>query len=122
MKLVKKAAIISVVVLMISLVPAFALNETNTTNGTQDLNQTKITNQTQSTTKTTDQNCNKNCNTQNCGNCDGEQQKYQYGQKNSNAGSNCGTCNGEQHKYQYGLKNGNTGANNCGKHLNCPKS
>lgn len=116
MKNIKKAAIISVMVLMISIIPAFALNDTNTTNGTQDQNQTP----TQNTSGITDQNCQKNCNGQNCGACDGQQHKYQYGQKNGNACANNCTCDGEQHKYQHG-QNDNAGANNC-DNPNCPKN
>lgn len=126
MKNIKKAAIISAMVLMISIIPAFALNDTNTTNETQTVNQTTNTTQTQDQNQTqsqntsgTNPNCHKNCNSQNCGTCDGEQHKYQYGQKNGRIGANNGTCNGDQHKYQYG-QNGNDGANNC-NNPNCPK-
>lgn len=116
MKNLKKAAIISAMVLIISIVPAFALNDTNVTNGTQDQNQTKTTN----TAGTTQQNCHKNCNGENNGTCDGDQHKY--GNKNTNAGANnCGNSEGDQHQYQYGKKN-NTGAKNYGKNLNCPKN
>lgn len=124
-KKLKNAAIISAIVLMISLVPAFALNDTNITNGTQDQNQTQKTNQTQTqnTTKTTDHNCHKNCNGQNNGTCDGDQHKYQYGKKNGNASANNNdNCDGDQHKYQYGKKNNTASAKNCGQNPNCPKS
>jgi curli biogenesis system outer membrane secretion channel CsgG len=117
-KNIKKAAIISAMVLMISIIPAFALNDTNTTNGTQDQTSNTTGTQNQNTSGTADQNCQKNCNG-NCDTCDEEQHKYQYGQKNDNACVNNGTCNGEQHKYQNG-QNGNAGTNNC-NNLNCLK-
>lgn len=82
-------------VLMISIVPAFALNDTNSTNGTQDQTQTQIQDQ----SGTADQNCQKNCD-----------------------GQKCSTCDGNQHKYQYGLKNDDASAKNCGQNSNCPKN
>jgi hypothetical protein len=118
-KILKKAAIICVMVLMVSIIPAFALNDTNSTNGTQTQNQTQQTNQTQTknTTGTINKNCYKDCS--NDGTCDGDQHKYQYG-KNGNADAKNGNCNGDQYKYQYGKKNNaNT---NCGKNPNCLKS
>jgi hypothetical protein len=124
-KKLKKAAIISAMVLMISIVPAFALNDTNNTNGTQDQTQTQQKNQTQTQDQsgTADQNCQKNCDGQNCGTCDEDQHKYQYGQKNGNASANnSGNDNDEQHKYQYGLKNDDASAKNCVKNSNCPKN
>ena len=98
-------------VLMISIIPAFALNETNTTNETQDTTQNSTTVTQNQSTSVTGEKCHINCkNNQNCSNCDGDQHKYQYGQKNGNAGANKGNCD-EQHKYQYGLKN--NARNNC---------
>lgn len=114
MKKLKKVAIISAVVLMISIVPAFALNDINTTNGTGDQTQT----QTKNTSGTCDQSCQKNCDSQNCGTCNGDQHKYQYGKTNSGAS---GSCDGKQHKYQFGLKNNNAGAGNCGQQCSCTK-
>lgn len=107
MKNVKKAAIISAVVLMISIIPAFALNDTNTTSAAQATNHTgNITGtHNQNTAGAAGQNCHKNCDGQNCGTCDGEHHNYQYGQNGAACTNNC-TCNGEQHKYQYGQKQG----------------
>lgn len=104
-----KAALIGAMVLMISIVPAFALNDTsNTTNGTGDQTQT------QSQSGNCDnQNCQKNCNG---GTCDGDGHKYQYGQDGA-TGADHGNCD-QQHKYQYGMKNGNADAKNCTG--NCP--
>ena len=100
MKTLQKAAIISAVVLMISIVPAFALNNTNITNGTQDQNQTKT--QTQSH-DCTDQNSQGNCHGQNNGACDGDQQQYMYGQQNGNTGANNnGNCDINHDQYMYG--------------------
>lgn len=102
MKKLQKAAIISAVVLMISIVPAFALNNTNITNGTQDQNQTQTKTQTQSQ-DCTDQNCQGNCHTQNSGTCNGDQHQYMFGQQNSNTGANNnGNCDINQHQYQCG--------------------
>jgi uncharacterized protein YxeA len=112
-KKLEKAAIISVVVLMISIVPAFAINDTNNSNGTsdqiqkQDRTQKHDQTQIQKQSGTCDQNCQGNCNEQNSGASNGDQYKYQYGLKNDNAGVNNCNCVGDQHKYQYGLKNGN---------------
>lgn len=102
MKNLQKAAIISAVVLMISIVPAFALNNTNMTNGTQDQNQTQTKTQTQSH-DCTDQNCQGNCHGQNSDTCNGDQQQYMYGQQNGNTGANNnGNCDIKQHQYVYG--------------------
>ncbi len=96
MKKKNKAALIGAMVLMISIVPAFALNDTNNiTNGTGDQTQTKA------------QSHSGNCNQDNGGTCDGAGHKYQHGQNGAK-----GNCD-EQHKYQHGLKDGNTGLKNC---------
>jgi hypothetical protein len=101
----KKAALIYAMVMMISIIPAFALNQTNNnTTGAKVQDQTKTNTQTSSAQN---------------------QQKNHYCHKNSgNCGDKCGTgtCNGDQHKYQYGQKTGNNGANNCGVNQNCPKN
>ncbi|WP_286476730.1 hypothetical protein [Methanobacterium sp. CWC-01] len=105
----KKAAILCVLVMMISVVPAFALTQTNNTTTSQ------VQNQTQTTTaqKTCDQT---NCKATGDCNCDGEQHRYgqknnagngdgeqhRYGQKNTNAGS--GDCNGDGEQHRYGQK------------------
>lgn len=89
MNIIRKSALICAMVMMISIVPAFALNDTsNNTTG----DQTGASDQT-----STAQN----------------QHKYQCGQNGGAGGDNCGngTCDGTQHKY--GQKNGNTGAGNC---------
>ena len=110
----KKAAIVCAMVLMISIVPAFALNSTtNNSTGVQVQNQSGTCDQTHKTRQDNhdqDQNCQKNGNDgTNCTTCDGDQHKYQNGQNNAQTG----TDNSEQqHKYQYGLKNSNTD-NNC---------
>jgi hypothetical protein len=98
-KIVKKAAIICAMVLMISIVPAFALNQTanNTTAQVQD--QSGTCDQTQAHNQDKNQNCQKD------GTC-----------------TNCTTSDGNQHKYQYGLKNDNNGNNNCVEQANCPKT
>ena len=105
----KKAAILCALVMMISVVPAFALTQTNNTTD-------QAQNQTQTTTaqKTCDQT---KCKATGDCNCDGDQhqygqknhardgngEKHQYGQNNNNAGN----CDGDQHQYQYGQKNRN---------------
>ncbi|MBI5459004.1 hypothetical protein [Methanobacterium sp.] len=77
----KKAALICAMVMMISIVPVFALNDTS--NNTTDENGQYQYGQD-----------NGNAGSGNCGNCDGEH-KYMCGQKNGNAGSgNCGNCQG----------------------------
>lgn len=80
-KIPKKAALICALVMMVSMVPAFALNDTD--------NSTTTTDQSQG------QNCNGNHNP--CqGSCDSvgdeNQNQYQYGQKNCAAGT--GNCDG----------------------------
>jgi hypothetical protein len=109
----KKAAIIVGLAMMISIVPAFAFN--NTTNDTTDNQTTGETNQNQYCQDK------ENAGSGNCnGNCDEEQHKYMYGQKNGNTNNgneNCNNnCDEEQHKYMYGQKNGNT--NNCNENCN----
>lgn len=98
-KTFKKAAIISTLVLMISIVPAFALNNTNITNETQDQNQTQTQAQAQDGTG---QNCQGNCQGQTSCTCDGKQHQCMYGPQNDNAGADNGNCDMNQHKYQYG--------------------
>jgi hypothetical protein len=123
-KIVKKAAIVCAMVLMISIVPAFALNSTtNNSTGVQVQNQSGTCDQTQTHDQTQAQNHDQNQNCQNgndgtnCNTCDGDQHKYQNGQKNAQTG----TDNSEQqNKYQYGLKNSNTNKN-CDE-ANCPKN
>jgi hypothetical protein len=115
-KIVKKVAILCALVMMISMVPVFALIQTNNTTD-QVQNQTKTTTQTSTAQKT----CNQTkCKATGDCDCDGDQHKYgqknnagdcngekhQYGQKNNKAG-NCGNCDGDQQKYQYGQKNRN---------------
>jgi hypothetical protein len=126
-KIVKKAAIVCAMVLMISIVPAFALNSTtnNSTgvqvqnqSGTCDQTQKQTHDQTQAQNHAQDQNCQNNGNDgTKCTTCDGDQHKYQNGQNNAQTG----TDNSEQqnkYQYQYGLKNSNTN-NNCAE-ANCP--
>ena len=113
-KIVKKAAIVCAMVLMISIVPAFALNSTtNNSTGVQVQNPSGSCDQTQAQNHNQDQNCQENGNDgTKCTTCDGDQHKYQNGQNNAQTG----TDNSEQqHKYQYGLKNSNTDniQNNC---------
>ena len=110
----KKGAMICALVMMISIVPAFALNDTaNNTTGDQT-STTTAENQHQYGQKNAAAGSG-NCGT--CdgsgdgtctGTCDGDQHKYQYGQKNSDKGT--GNCD-QQHKY--GQTNGNSGTGNC---------
>jgi hypothetical protein len=88
-KKLQKAAIISAVVLMISIVPAFAINNTNNNN-------TGVQNGTSDQTSMAQ-----------------NQHKYMCGQNGGTCGDNCGTgaCDGEQH--MYGQENGDAGAGNC---------
>ena len=108
-KIPKKAALICALVMMISVVPAFALNgtdNTTTTDQTQDQNCTGNQNHDRNQSKQG------SCDSagENCGSCDGDQHKYQYGQGNSASG----TSNGDQsHQYQYGQGNGNAGTETC---------
>jgi hypothetical protein len=98
----KKAALICAMVMMISIIPAFALNQTdNNTTGVKVQDQTK----TQTSTTQKQNQCNQEkckVGSKNCGTCDGDQHKYQYGQNNANTGA--GKCD-QQHKYRYGQKN-----------------
>lgn len=103
MKTLQKAAIISAMVLMISIVPAFALNNTNITSGIQDQNQTQTKTQTQSQ-DCTYQNSQVNCHGQNSGICDGDQHQYMYGKQNGNTGANNNSNCVNQHKYMNGQK------------------
>ena len=100
----KKAALICALVVMISIIPAFALNQTdNNTTGVKVQDQTKT--QSQTSTAQKQNQCNHvkcKVGSVNCGTCDGDQHKYQYGQNNANAGA--GKCD-QQHKYRYGQKN-----------------
>jgi hypothetical protein len=111
-KIPKKAALICALVMMVSLVPAFALNETdNTTTTDQSQAQNGTGNQNQ-------HKCQGSCDSagENCGSCDGDQHKYQYGQKNCESGSaNC------DQGHQYGQGNGNASAENCDG-TNCKKT
>jgi hypothetical protein len=75
-KIVKKVAILCALVMMISVVPTFALTQTNNTTD-QVQNQTKTTTQTSTAQKTCDQT---KCKA--TGNCDGDQ--HRYGQENRN--------------------------------------
>lgn len=102
MKTFKKAAIISALVLMISIVPAFALNNTNITNGTQDQNQTQTQTQAQDCSG---QNCQVNCHGQNSCTCDGDHHQYMHGQQNENTGANNGKYDMKQSQCQYGQNN-----------------
>ena len=95
MKIPKKAALICALVMLISVVPAFALNQTDNTT-------------------TTDQTQGQNCT--------GNQNKYQGSQGScDSAGKNCGSCDGDQHQYQYGQGNSNSGTGICDG-TNCKKS
>ncbi|NYB51083.1 MAG: hypothetical protein HVN35_00750 [Methanobacteriaceae archaeon] len=111
----KKGILICALVMMVSMVPAFALNDTsNNTTGDQISAQTTSQNQHHYGQKnaasgncgTCDGSGNGSCD----GTCDGDQHKYQYGQKNSAKGT--GNCD-QPHKYQYGQKNSNSGNGNC---------
>ena len=103
----KKGAIICALVMMISIVPAFALNNTNNTTTDQNSTTTNTAGEHQYGQNT--DGSNGNCGT--CdGSCDGDQHKYQYGQKNGANGS--GNCD-QAHKYQYGQNNANAGTENC---------
>ncbi|MDY9923653.1 hypothetical protein [Methanobacterium sp.] len=107
-KIPKKAALICALVMLISVVPAFALNETNTTTTDQTQDQNCTGNQDQDRNQSKQGSCDSAG--ENCGSCDGDQHKYQYGQGNSASG----TSNGDQsHQYQYGQGNGNAGTENC---------
>jgi hypothetical protein len=109
---VKKAALICAMVLIVSIVPAFALNQTtnNTTaqvqtqsgtcNQTQTHDHNKKCDQTRTHSHNKDQKCQKTGTK--CTTCDGDQHKYQYGQKNT-----ANTSKNNQYKYQNGQKNGN---------------
>lgn len=113
----KKGAIICAVVMMISIVPAFALNDTsNNTTTDQTTDQTTAQNQYGQKNAAGNGNCG-TCDGSGDGTCDGDQHKYQYGQKNGEAGS--GNCD-QTHQYQYGQKNGKTGTENCDG-ANCEK-
>lgn len=116
----RKTAIICALVMMISIIPAFALNQTNNTTGdqVQDANVTGNTTTTQEQQKNLSKNGNCGAGDKNCGTCDGEQHKYRYGQENINSGS--GNCD-QQQKHQYGQNNGNSGIKNCDGH-NCQNS
>lgn len=104
----KKVALICAIVLLIGIIPAFALNQTsNNTTGVQVQNQSVTSDQT----------------------CTAQNQQTQYGQGNCDSCSeNCGTgtcdgiCNGGQYRYRYGQVNGHPDPENCGEHQNCPKS
>jgi hypothetical protein len=98
----RKAALICAMVMMVSIIPVFALNQTdNNTTGVKVQDQTK----TQTSTAQKQNHCNQEkckVGSVNCGTCDGDQHKYQHGQKNNaNAGAN--NCD-QQHKYRYGQK------------------
>lgn len=83
----KKGAVIVAMVMMVSLVPVFALNDTaNNTTDNQPITQT---NQNQYGQE------NSNAGSGNCGNCDGtcDGNQHRYGQGNGNAGS--GNCDGQ---------------------------
>lgn len=114
-KIVKKAALICAMVLMISIVPAFALNQTANNTTAQVQNQSGTCDQTQAHSHDKNQNCQKNGTPNKCTTSDGDQHKYQYGLKNT---ANTSTDN--QYKYQKGQKNGTSGAN-CSKNSNCTK-
>ena len=114
-KIVKKAAIICAMVCMISIVPAFALNQTSTNTTAQVQNHSGTCDQTQSHDHDKKQIMQKNGTQGNCTAGTGDQHKYQYGIKNS---ANTNTDN--QYKYQYGQKNGASLAN-CVKNTNCVK-
>jgi hypothetical protein len=113
----KKIALICALVVAVSLIPAFALDQTNntTTNQTSVTNQTPIKNQTHLRDKNCTQNCTQDCNSS-CG--AGDQHKYQHGQKNI---ANSDTSkNQEQNKY--GLKNTKPVSGKGNMYQNCPKN
>jgi len=116
-KIPKKAALICALVMMISVVPAFALNQTdNTTTTDQTQGQNCTGNQNQHKYQGSQGSCDSAG--ENCGSCDGDQHQYQYGQKNSASGaSNCD----QSHQYQYGQGNSNSGTANCDG-TNCTKT
>ncbi len=114
-KIVKKAALICAMVLIVSIVPAFALNQTTNNTTAQVQNQSGICDQTQAHSHDKIQNCQKNSTTTKYTTSDGDQHKYQYGLKNT---ANTSTDN--QYKYQNGQKNGTSGAN-CSKNTNGTK-
>ena len=116
MKIPKKAALICAMVMMISVVPAFALNETDNTTTDQTQDQNCTGNQDQDRIQSKDRSCDSTG--ENCGTCDGDQHKYQYGQENSASGAS----NGDQtHQYQYGQGNSNSDTANCDG-TNCKKT
>ena len=117
MKIPKKAALICALVMMISIVPAFALNQTdNSTTTDQTKGQNCSGNQNQNKYQGSQGSCDSAG--ENCGSCDGDQHQYQYGQKNSASGaSNCD----QGHQYQYGQGNSNSGTGICDG-TNCKKS
>ena len=86
-------------VMMISIIPAFALNQTdNNTTGVKVQDQTKT--QTSTAQKQNQYNQEKcKVGSVKCA-CDGDQHKYQRGQKN-NANACAGKCD-QKHKYRYG--------------------
>ena len=119
-KIVKKAALICAMVLIISIVPAFALNQTTNNTTTQVQNQTGTCDQTKAHTHDKNQTCQKDGTA--CTNgvsCDGDQHKYQNGQDNSKNRYRyqytaqvpvqfkniAKTSIGNQYKYQNGQKN-----------------
>jgi hypothetical protein len=116
MKIPKKAALICALVMMISVVPAFALNQTDNSTTTQNQGANCTDNQNQHKYQSSQGSCDSAG--ENCGTCDGNQHQYQYGQKNSASGaSNCD----QGHQYQYGQGNSNSGTANCDG-TNCTKT
>lgn len=115
-KIVKKAVIICAMVCMISIVPAFALNQTSTNTTAQVQNHSGTCDQTQSHDHDKKQIMQKNGTQNNSTAGTEDQHKYQYGIKNS---ANTNTDN--QYKYQNGQKNG-ASVNNCVKNTNCVKN
>ena len=111
-KIVKKAALICAMVLIVSIVPAFALNQTTNNTTAQVQTQSGTCDQTQAHDKNCDQtrthshdknqNCQKTNTPTKCTTCNGDQHKYQYGLKNT-----ANTSKDNQYKYQKGQKNKN---------------
>lgn len=90
-------------VMMASIVPAFALNDTSN-NTTDQSTQTTTQNQHQYGQKTTAGDGG------NHGTCDGDQHKYKYGQENSTTGSE---NSNHTKNHQYGQENSKVGTGNC---------
>ncbi len=114
-KIVKKAALICAMVLVVSIVPAFALNQTATNTTAQVQNHSGTCDQTQAHSHDKNQTCQKNGTSAKCTTSDGDQHAYMYGLKNT-----ANNSKDNQYKYQNGQKNGTSLANSY-KNCNCNK-